>query len=87
MDHVSLDATRFKPARQPEAVAAGFELSHSSWLVGGVVPGIERVLFWSKAARDLLRSLGWGIAAFRQFNAATMMPSPCTSGGRLVGLS
>ena len=25
MDHVSLDATRRKPARQPEAVAAGFE--------------------------------------------------------------
>src|SRR5215472_15925983 len=25
MDHVSLDATRLKPARQPEAVAAGFE--------------------------------------------------------------
>jgi hypothetical protein len=24
MDHVSLDATRLKPARQPEAVAAGF---------------------------------------------------------------
>src|SRR5262245_26794184 len=25
MDHVSLDTTRLKPARQPEAVAAGFE--------------------------------------------------------------
>ena len=25
MDHVSLNATRRKPARQPEAVAAGFE--------------------------------------------------------------
>ena len=25
MDHVSLDPTRRKPARQPEAVAAGFE--------------------------------------------------------------
>ena len=25
MDHVRLDATRLKPARQPEAVAAGFE--------------------------------------------------------------
>jgi hypothetical protein len=25
MDHVSLDTTRRKPARQPEAVAAGFE--------------------------------------------------------------
>src|SRR5947207_10251189 len=25
MDHVSLDATRLKPARQPEAVAAGLE--------------------------------------------------------------
>src|SRR5690349_13297696 len=25
MDHVSLDAARLKPARQPEAVAAGFE--------------------------------------------------------------
>ena len=25
MDHVRLDATRRKPARQPEAVAAGFE--------------------------------------------------------------
>jgi hypothetical protein len=25
MDHVSLDATRLKPARQPKAVAAGFE--------------------------------------------------------------
>jgi hypothetical protein len=25
MDHVSLDATRREPARQPEAVAAGFE--------------------------------------------------------------
>ena len=25
MDHVSLDVTRLKPARQPEAVAAGFE--------------------------------------------------------------
>ena len=25
MDHVGLDATRIQPARQPEAVAAGFE--------------------------------------------------------------
>ena len=25
MDHVRLDPTRLKPARQPEAVAAGFE--------------------------------------------------------------
>src|SRR5256714_630038 len=25
MDHVSLEATRLEPARQPEAVAAGFE--------------------------------------------------------------
>jgi len=25
MDHMRLDATRRKPARQPEAVAAGFE--------------------------------------------------------------
>jgi hypothetical protein len=25
MDHVRLDAPRLKPARQPEAVAAGFE--------------------------------------------------------------
>jgi len=25
MDHVRLDATRLQPARQPEAVAAGFE--------------------------------------------------------------
>jgi len=25
MDHVRLDPARFKPARQPKAVAAGFE--------------------------------------------------------------
>jgi hypothetical protein len=30
MDHVSLDATRLKPARQPEAIATGFE-GHDRW--------------------------------------------------------
>src|SRR5438552_16677187 len=29
MDHVSLDPTRRKPARQPEAVAAGFEANRN----------------------------------------------------------
>src|SRR5215471_1844100 len=29
MDHMRLDATRRKPARQPEAVAAGFEGQHN----------------------------------------------------------
>jgi hypothetical protein len=30
MDHVRLDATRRKPARQPEAVAGGFESQQSA---------------------------------------------------------
>src|SRR5215470_12622483 len=34
MDHVSLDATRLKPARQPEAVAAGFDCSRLNLLAG-----------------------------------------------------
>src|ERR1700746_715502 len=32
------------------------------------------VLFWSRAARDLLRSFGWGIAALHRENAATKLP-------------
>jgi hypothetical protein len=34
MDHVRLDLTRRKPARQPEAVAAGFEGQRNSVIVG-----------------------------------------------------
>src|SRR5271170_3165241 len=34
------------------------------------------VLFWSRAARDLLKSFGWGIAALHRLHAATKLPSP-----------
>src|SRR5258708_31656550 len=34
------------------------------------------VLSWSKATRDLLKSLGWGIRALHQLGTATMVPSP-----------
>jgi hypothetical protein len=101
VDHMSLDATRRKPAGQPEAVAAGFEgkrnprdraagpdrlpaTSQLDWLSSTTA---MIVLFWSRATRDLLRSFSWGIAALHRLHAATKLPSPCTSGGRLVGLS
>src|ERR1700749_17359 len=45
------------------------------------------VLSWSRATRDLLKSFGWGIGALHRLATATMVPSPCTYGGRLVGLS
>src|SRR5882724_4675433 len=32
------------------------------------------VLFWSRAARDLLKSFGWGIAALHRLDAATKLP-------------
>src|SRR4029077_114858 len=32
------------------------------------------VPFWSRATRDLLKSLGWGIAALLRENAATKLP-------------
>jgi hypothetical protein len=41
MDHVSLDATRRKPARQPEAVAAGFEGQRNPC---DCAPGPDRLL-------------------------------------------
>ena len=124
---------------QNSTIIAVVELSQSSWLVGGMLPGIERqpckklepnperllvllhrwrdeavkagriitrialafasqldwlssttamiVLFWSRATRDLLKSFGWGIAALHRLDAATKLPPPCTSCGRLVGLS
>src|SRR6202043_4088466 len=34
------------------------------------------VLSWSKATRDRLKSLGWGIRALHQLGTATMVPSP-----------
>src|SRR5204863_59748 len=34
------------------------------------------VLFWSRATRDLLKSLGWGIAALHRLHAARKLPSP-----------
>src|ERR1700745_4154036 len=33
------------------------------------------VLFWSRATRDLFRSLGWGIAALHRLDTATKLPS------------
>src|SRR6478736_1270407 len=41
MDHVRLDATRLKPARQPEAVAAGFEGNRNS---RDCAPGPDRLI-------------------------------------------
>src|SRR4051794_18955215 len=41
MDHVSLNATRRKPARQPEAVAAGFEGNRNP---GDRAPGSDRLI-------------------------------------------
>src|SRR5260370_7884318 len=34
------------------------------------------VLSWSRAARDLLKSFGWGIRALHQLVTATMVPFP-----------
>src|ERR1700758_4466738 len=124
MHHVSLYSTRRKPARQPKAVAAGFEGNRNPrdrapgpdrlilpamqqtkqpfgarlqllvrlTLYAGKHAGNEParlaqldwlssttamiVLFWSRATRDLLRSLGWGIAALHQLHAATKLPFP-----------
>jgi hypothetical protein len=41
MDHVSLDATRRKPARQPEAIAAGFEGKRNP---RDLLPGPDRLI-------------------------------------------
>jgi hypothetical protein len=41
MDHVSLDATRRKPARQPEAVAAGLEGKRNP---RDLLPGPDRLI-------------------------------------------
>ena len=130
--------TRLKPARQPEAVAAGFEGQRNP---RDRAAGPDRLIppamqqrkqpFWARLqllarltlnagkhtadqparlapldhgndrailvqgdegpAQSLPRrrpgSFGWGIAALHRLNAATKLPFPCTSGGRLVGLS
>src|SRR5207237_3153622 len=34
------------------------------------------VLFWSRATRDLLKSVGWGITALHRLDAATKLPFP-----------
>jgi hypothetical protein len=44
-----------------------------SWLISTtamIVPS------WSRAARDLLKSFGWGIGALHQLATATMVPFP-----------
>src|SRR6516225_3762968 len=41
MDHVRLDATRLKPARQPEAVAAGFESQRNP---SNIAAGFDRLI-------------------------------------------
>jgi hypothetical protein len=41
MDHVRLDATRLKPARQPETVAAGFEGKRDP---RDLLPGPDRLI-------------------------------------------
>jgi hypothetical protein len=41
MDHVSLDATRRKPARQPEAAAAGLEGKRNP---RDLLPGPDRLI-------------------------------------------
>ncbi|MGB9645639.1 MAG: hypothetical protein WCB44_11025, partial [Stellaceae bacterium] len=61
MDHVSLDATRLKPARQPKAVAAGFEGNRNP---RDCAPGPDRLIlpalqqgkqpFWAR-----LQLLAW----------------------------
>src|SRR6516165_4836315 len=47
--------------------------SQLDWLISTTV---IRVLSWSRATRDLLKSFGWGIGALHQLPAATMVPSP-----------
>ena len=60
MDHVRLDATRLEPARQPEAVAAGFEGNRDR----GLKKNTHRLLVTCALAnlfmarRHLLRGLG-----------------------------
>src|SRR5580704_10079011 len=53
MDHVSLDATRRKPARQPEAVAAGFEGNRNDCAAGPdrlILPAMQQAKqpFWAR---------------------------------------
>src|SRR6516225_4232487 len=47
--------------------------SQLDWLISTTV---IRVLSWSRATRDLLKSFGWGIGALHQLPTATMVPSP-----------
>jgi hypothetical protein len=130
MDHVSLDATRRKPARQPEAIAAGFEGKRNP---RDLLPGPDRLIspamqqckqpFWARL--QLLARLTFStrndaanqparLAQLDHGNERAILvqgdegsaqvillghrgtPSircsdevaiPCTSGGRLVGLS
>src|SRR6516225_3242725 len=130
MDHVSLDATRLKPARQPEAVAAGFEGQRNprDRAAGPdrlILPAMQQAKqpFWARL--QLLARLTFntrkhtanqparlaqlddgndrailvqgderpaqvvrlGHRGTPSLDAATKLPCPCTSGGRLVGLS
>jgi hypothetical protein len=132
MDHVRLYPTRFKPARQPEAVAAGFEgqrnprdttagpdrlfppvMQHGkqpfwarlqllAWLtlnagkhtanqparLAHLDDGNDcAILVQGDEGPAQVKSFGWGIAALHRLDAAMKLPFPCTSGGRLVGLS
>src|SRR5947207_3108244 len=138
MDHMRLHPARPKPARQPEAVAPGFEGQRNP---RDIAAGLDRLIapamqqakqpFWIRlqllaglalnagkhtgnqptrlahlddgndrailvqgdegSAQSLPwrkpGSFGWGIRALHRLATATMVPSPCTCGGRLVGLS
>src|SRR5580704_9984010 len=76
MDHMRLDPTRFKPARQPEAVAAGFvvgrrhaggRVARGPWVSAHpdviLKMGVKKVLHRTK-------HLGWGADTHLYRNAA-----------------
>src|SRR4029077_8093581 len=73
MDHMRLDATRRKPARQPEAVAAGFEGQRNP---GDRAAGPDRLIppamqqakqpFWARLARIARLTLNAGNHAGNQ---------------------
>jgi len=66
VDDIGLYALRSQPAREPEPIAAGLEGDRDAC---DLAPGLDRlismtairVLFCSKAVRDRLRSLGFGM--------------------------
>src|SRR5690348_14778204 len=77
MDHVRLDSARRKPARQPEAVAAGFEGERNA---RDSAAGPDRFI----PAQGPHRAAVWGWWLFRKVRTRSMVRS-FSSGGSFHG--